>query len=116
MVFAVIIYLFCTVGGLTLVKVGADANKFLASGSFFNLQLSYTTVLGLVLYIVSFVMWIVIVQRFNLSFIQPLTTGLSYILIIAASVFILKENITPFQWAGLGFILVGVVLMNIKAH
>lgn len=114
MVLAIIIYLFCTVGGLTLVKVGSDANQFVASSHFFNLQLSYTTVIGLLLYIVSFIMWIVIVQHFNLSYIQPLTTGLSYILIIAASIFILKEHITPYQWGGLAFILIGVVLMNIK--
>jgi len=116
MILAVIIYLFCTVGGLTLVKVGANANSFTTSSQFFNLQLSYTTLLGLVLYVVSFIMWIVIVQHFNLSYIQPLTTGLSYILIIAASIFILKEQISPFQWGGLAFILVGVILMNVKVR
>ena len=114
MIFAVIVYLFCTVGGLTLVKLGSDANKLAIASNFFNLQLSYLTVLGLVLYIVSFVMWIVIVQQFDLSYIQPVTTGLSYVLIIAASIFILKETVTPMQWAGLGFILVGVILMNLK--
>ncbi|MEG0310558.1 MAG: hypothetical protein RR604_06580, partial [Eubacterium sp.] len=61
MYISIIIYLFCTVGGLTLVKVGAENNNFAIANTFFNLQLSYTTVLGLVLYIVSFVMWIVIV-------------------------------------------------------
>ncbi len=107
------VYLLCSVGGLTLVKVGAGHNSFSLNPSFFNLQLSYLTVIGLILYIFSFLMWIVIVGRFNLSYIQPLTTGLSYILIIAASIFILREVITPFQWAGLVFILIGVVLMNI---
>jgi len=110
----VAIYLFCTVGGLTLVKLGADHNQFSAASSFFSLSLSYTTILGLVLYIVSFIMWIIIVQKFDLSYIQPLTAGLSYILIIAASLFILKESISTNQWIGLGCILVGIVLMNIK--
>lgn len=113
---SVAIYLLCTVGGLTLVKVGAEANNFAMNSSFFNLQLSYTTLIGLILYVISFVMWIVIVQRFNLSYIQPLTTGLSYFLIIAASIFILKEQITTFQWVGLGFILVGVIFMNLKVR
>lgn len=106
-------YLLCSVGGLTLVKVGADANNFALTQSFFSLQLSYTTLIGLILYILSFLMWIVIVGRFELSYIQPITAGLSYILILAASIFVLKETITPFQWGGLVFILVGVVLMNI---
>ena len=110
----VAIYLFCTVEGLTLVKLGADHNQFSAASSFFSLSLSYTTILGLVLYIVSFVMWVVIVQKFDLSYIQPLTTGLSYILIIGASLFILKETISMYQWIGLGCILVGVVFMNLQ--
>ena len=114
MIIAVIVYLFCTVGGLTLVKLGSEANKLAITSSFFNLQLSYLTVLGLVLYVVSFIMWIVIVQQFDLSYIQPVTTGLSYVLIIAASIFVLKETVAPMQWIGLGFILVGVILMNLK--
>lgn len=107
------LYLCCSVGGLTLVKIGADNNSFMINPSFFNLQLSYTTLIGLFLYIFSFLLWIVIVGRFNLSYIQPLTTGLSYVLILGASLFILHETITTFQWIGLGFILVGVILMNV---
>lgn len=116
MVLAVAVYLLCTVGGLTLVKVGAENNAFNMTSSFFNLQLSHTTLIGLILYIISFIMWIVIVQKFNLSYIQPLTSGLAYILIIAASIFILKESISLFQWAGIIFILIGVVLMNLRVQ
>lgn len=113
---AVFIYLCCSVGGLTLVKVGAEHNNFVLNSGFFNLSLSYATLIGLCLYMISFVMWIVIVQKFNLSYIQPVTTGLSYVLIIAASIFILKESISLFQWIGLGFILIGVVFMNLKVQ
>lgn len=109
------LYLICSVGGLTLVKVHSSVNSIVVSNTFFNLQLSYTTFIGLCLYVMSFLMWIIIVQRFNLSYIQPLTTGLSYFLIIAASVFILKENISVFQWIGIAFILIGVVCMNLKS-
>lgn len=112
-IFFIGLYLLCSVGGLTLVKFGGDSNSFALTQSFFNLQLSYYTLIGLILYIFSFLMWIVIVGRFNLSYIQPLTAGLSYILVLAASIFILKETITPFQWGGLIFILIGVVLMNV---
>lgn len=110
----VALYLCCSVGGLTLVKVGAEHNAFGVNPGFFNLSLSYTTLIGLILYICSFLMWIVIVQRFNLSYIQPLTAGLSYILVLGASVLILKEEIVTMQWVGIGFILVGVILMNLK--
>lgn len=110
----VAIYLCCSVGGLTLVKMGTEHNALSLNPGFFNLSLSYTTVIGLALYVISFIMWIGIVQRFNLSYIQPITTGLSYILIIAASILILKESIASTQWIGMIFILIGVVLMNIN--
>lgn len=113
-IFFIALYLFCSVGGLTLVKIGSEHNSFLLNPSYFSLELSFTTLIGLILYIVSFLLWIVIIGRYNLSYIQPLTTGLSYILILAASLFILHETITPFQWGGLAFILVGVILMNIN--
>ncbi|MGL4606158.1 MAG: hypothetical protein ACRCU3_01725 [Eubacteriaceae bacterium] len=114
MIFLFIIYLFCTVGGLTLVKVGADNNAFALSSNYFDLSLSYTTILGLFLYVISFVMWIVIVQKYDLSYIQPIALGLSNILIIAASIFILGESIGLFQWLGIVCILGGVILMNVK--
>ena len=107
-------YLVCTVSGLTLVKIGANNNAFALNSSFFNLSLSYTTVLGLFLYIISFLMWIVIVQKYNLSYIAPMATGLSQVLIIIASIFVLGEKIGTFQWFGIALVLGGVVLMNIK--
>lgn len=107
-------YLFCTVGGLTLVKIGANNNTFALNSNFFNLSLSYSTLIGLCLYIISFIMWIVIVQKFNLSYIQPIAMGLSQVLIVAASIFILGEKIGTFQWLGIACILGGVILMNIR--
>ena len=110
----VVVYLLCSVGGLTLVKLGTDYNQFTLSNYFFNLQLSFTTLLGLVLYISSFLMWTILVQKFELSYIQPISMGISYIMIIMASLFIFKETINLNQWIGIGFILIGVILMNTK--
>lgn len=107
-------YLLCSVGGLTLVKIGGDVNSFSAQSSFFTLSLSYSTLIGLILYIFSFLLWMIIIQRFNLSYIQPIATGLSYVLIILVSVLILKESISAIQWVGLIFVLIGVVLMNLS--
>jgi len=104
------IYLLCTVSGLTLLKVSGESSSIAFSNNILNLKLTYTTIIGLI----SFVLWIVLIQRFNLSYIYPITTGLAYFLVIASSIFVLKESISSIQWAGLLFILVGVILMNIK--
>ena len=109
------IYLLCTVGGLTLLKIGGGGNDIVISNSIVNLKISITTLLGLLLYIISFALWTVLIQRFNLSYIFPIATGLAYLLVIASSLLVLKEVISPFQWSGLVFILIGVILMNIKS-
>lgn len=108
------IYLLCTVSGLTILKVSGESSSIAFSNNILNLKLTYTTIIGLLFYVISFVLWIVLIQRFNLSYIYPITTGLAYFLVIASSIFVLKESISSIQWAGLLFILVGVILMNIK--
>lgn len=107
------LYLLASVGGLVLLKAGSSTNTLLLLKQTLRLEFSYLSLAGLFLYIISFVLWLVLINRYALSYIQPLTAGLSYILITLAALFILKENITLFQWGGIIFILIGIVLMNI---
>ncbi|MGE5495693.1 MAG: hypothetical protein ACM3S4_10370 [Burkholderiales bacterium] len=109
-----IIYLICSTGGMVLFKLGASNTAFVLNRGVIDFKLSLLSFAGMVLYLVSFVLWMTIIQDNNLSYISPLATGISYILIVLSSLFILKESISGFQWMGIVIILVGVVLMNIK--
>lgn len=109
----VIVYLLLTVGALTLVKMGSES-RFSVSGGIFSMVIDFKLIIGLIMYIVSFLLYIGIISNFNLSYINPITTGISTVLIILSAVFILKEQITLFQYAGITLIILGVILANIR--
>ena len=110
----VAIYIICSAAGLILIKINADVSQLTISGATLQLSLSLTTILGLGLYVASFLMWVVILQNMNLNYIYPVVLGISYILIMLGSHFILKEPFAAKQLVGSGVILVGLVMMNMK--
>ena len=69
--------------------------------------------IGALLYIFSFLLNMLVISRFNLNFIYPISSGLIYILISILSVLLLKESINNIQIIGMGAILVGIIIMNI---
>jgi drug/metabolite transporter (DMT)-like permease len=65
---------------------------------------------GLVLFGLSAVVWLFALSRTELSFAYPFA-ALSYVLIVAFSVFVLHEHVPPLRWAGVGLIVSGIVLV-----
>lgn len=111
----VILYLVLTVSGLILYKYGSNkAFDVSISNNIFNLKLSLVSILGLVCYLLSFLLYMVILPRFDISRIMPITSAVSYIAIFALSVMILKESVTANGVIGAIIILVGLFIMNIK--
>jgi drug/metabolite transporter (DMT)-like permease len=51
--------------------------------------------------------WLMVLKLADLSYAQPITS-LSYVTVAAASVFYLKETLTPLQIAGIALIMAGV--------
>lgn len=110
----VVLYLLFSSFGMVLIKLGAENNLINISGKVFNLKLDFLTITGIGLYLLSFVLWVIVLQKFKLSYISPLVSGISYVLIIFLSVAFLKEEISIYQWIGIGIIFVGVIFMNVK--
>ena len=112
---SILIYAALSVAGLTLVKLGSSSPLTLTIGQAgFSLGVGWITLLGLVLYIVSFLVYMTLVAKYSLTYLTPVSSGLVYILTMVVSLCILKEQVTPMQWGGWCLILVGVLLMNIK--
>lgn len=107
------VYVLATVGGVTCVKLGAAGNKFLFQQGAVDLRLEVFTIVGIVLYLLSFVLWNVLLGKFNVNYIQPISSGVNNALTLLVSVVLLHESATLFQWSGIGLILIGVVLMNL---
>ena len=55
-----------------------------------------------------------IIRKFDLSYIYPIITGITQVLVILAGVFLLKEHISVPGIIGIILIIVGVFCLNIK--
>ena len=109
-----IIYVCLSAAGLTLIKLGLGKNStLLLNKGGFDLTLSWTLVLGAVIYVISFLLSMVVMKGMNLSLFYPLSAGLIYIAVCVASYLVLKEKISVQQLIGMVVILAGIVIMNI---
>ena len=109
------IYLILTIAGLILYKYGSNKGAlFEISNGALNIKLSLISIVGLICYLLSFLIYIVVIPRFNLTYLMPITSAISYIGIFVCSILFLKETITTYGLIGAITILVGVIIMNIK--
>ncbi len=110
-VLLVICYIVLSVSGLTFVKLGG-AQTFSISDGRINWIIGIKTIIGLLVYVVSFLLYVFILPRFQLSYISPITTGSIYILVMVVSYVVFKERLSALQIAGALMILAGVLFMS----
>lgn len=72
------------------------------------------TVLGIVLYGVSFLTYIYLISKFDLGYIIPLAAAFVYIAIFIASYLIFKETFTAGKIVGIALIIGGIVFINLS--
>lgn len=106
------IYVCLSAGGLILFKLGSKDLALDITVQHFQLQLSWTMLLGILCYGCSFVLWLVIVNAVNLSYAMPLSVGLVNMLVLLGSWLVLHENISVLQWVGTMVIIVGLFIIN----
>jgi drug/metabolite transporter (DMT)-like permease len=70
---------------------------------------------GLALFGVSALVWLVVLSRASLSFAYPFA-ALTYVLILLFDHFVLDEQVPALRWAGVGFIVTGIVLISRTPH
>ena len=70
---------------------------------------------GLFLFGLSAVVWLAVLSRTSLSFAYPFAS-LTYVLILLADRFALHQTIPPLRWAGVAFIMLGIVLVAQTRH
>ncbi len=110
-----IIYVGCSALGLTLLKMGLnDGVKLTFSTACMEMKLPMLLFAGILLYICSFLLNMLVMSRFNLSYVYPVSAALIYIAIVVFSVILLKEQVSRTQMIGMAVILVGIVIMNLK--
>ena len=111
----VIIYLALTVSGLILYKYGANKGfTFLLTHGNLEFKINIISIIGLICYLFSFLLYMFILPKFNISYIMPITSAISYIATFVLSILILKEHVTLNGIIGSIIILIGIIIINIK--
>jgi len=72
-------------------------------------MMSLVAILG---YAVSFLLWLVIVTRMKLSVAMPLNFGLVNLAVLIGAAIFLREKITLLQWAGVAVIMAGIFMIT----
>ncbi|HVC36222.1 MAG TPA: hypothetical protein VNE40_02145 [Candidatus Dormibacteraeota bacterium] len=111
----VTIYVLATSLALVALKLGSKSG---APAQLINGRIRFNitpfAVTGVILYGVSFLIYMYLISRYDLGYIIPLTTALVYVLIFTASYFVFKEVFTPLKILGILLILSGLILLNFK--
>jgi len=105
----------CVIGAIAslLLKRGSDKFiiKFTLKG-ITDILKNWKLILGVILYIISAVIFIIVLKSQRLSFIYPLSS-LTYIFITILSAWILKEHINRYKIIGISLVILGVVLISL---
>ncbi len=110
----VIIYLIFTVAGLILYKKGTNEDFLInMSNNVLNIKLSLMSIIGLFCYLCSFCIYMLILPKFDLTYIMPIVSAISSVSIYLLSIFILKETVTLYGIIGTIIVLVGIFIINI---
>jgi len=110
----VLAYLIFSILGLILMKKGGNAGSIGFNNGNVGLTVNVISFIGIILYIISFLLYTKVVTSFDLSYISPIITGVSQILILLASWSFLKETISKQGIIGAIIIIIGILVMNIK--
>ena len=73
---------------------------------------NWKLILGLFLYVVSTVFFIIVIKTTDLSIAYPMTS-MTYIMVIALSMIFLKEKLNTYKFAGIVAIILGVILVTL---
>ena len=105
-------YVLLASSGLILFKLGSTNNNLTLN--IFGLSINYSIkmILGLLCYGFSFILWMLIVSKMNLTFAMPLSVAIVNTLFVVGSCLVLKERITLTQGIGIFIVIFGVCIMT----
>lgn len=108
------IYLILTVAGLILYKYGSNKGfNFAITNGNLNIKINVISIIGLLCYLFSFLLYMFILPSFNISFIMPITSAITYIATFILSIMVLNETVAINGIIGAVIILIGIIIMNI---
>jgi len=114
MIVLFILYVGMSATGLFLMKTGSEGMSFELAKNFLKMEINLVLLLGMLFYLASFLLFIFIISKNDISYIFPISAGVLNIITFVLGAAVLKEQISGFSIAGLVLIVAGVVFMNLK--
>lgn len=111
----VAIYAIFSVAGLVCYKYGTNINfNVVFKDSSINFNMHIMAIIGLAFYLISFLLYMLVLPKFNLTDILPIISAITSIAIYILSIIVLKEPINIQKIIGAVIIAIGVFIMSFK--
>jgi multidrug transporter EmrE-like cation transporter len=88
------------------------------SGSLMSFALKTFTrpeiLIGMVLYIGSFVMWLGLLSMMDISIVYPVFVSAAFVIVTAVSIFLFHESVNTLRIIGIAVVVAGITLVSIS--
>ncbi len=108
------VYLVLTILGLVFMKQGGNPGTVTFADGSFSISMSTISAIGFVCYIGSFFLFTRLVVMFDLSYIYPLTAGITQVVTLIISYFVFHEKMSINGIVGAILVIIGIIVMNLK--
>lgn len=109
-----LIYILFASFGQILFKLGTNKKfDFSFLNGNINIGLNINSIIGIVLYLVSFLLFTFILSKFDLTYILPILTGILCTFTFVLSIVVLGEKVNIIQIIGMVLIAVGIIFVNL---
>ena len=99
--------------GLLMIKMGGSETSISLMSQGISMQMDFKLIIGLISYVVSFLLFTIILQKQNLSFIYPLSAGVVNVISVVLGIIVLKETVSVTGMIGVGLVILGIIFMNL---
>jgi uncharacterized membrane protein len=100
--------------GMTKVGKITTFGELLNIGTIIRIISNPYVIVGLCLALISLLFWLATLSSWNISYLYPLGSSLSQIILVTISVLFLHESMSVERWMGVVVIAAGCVLLNWK--
>ncbi len=107
-----VLYLLLATAGMVLIKSGHNTES-LFTVPVLNVSLSLRTIIGIMFYGFSFLVFTFYVTKLSIGIILPVISGINSVIVVILGYMVFKERITMGQFAGIALIVVGTALVGI---
>ena len=111
--FLFVFYAMMSTLALLLMKLGLSSPSFhVQLHPTVSISLSYRLILGIILYVASFVTWLLIIRYAPVVIAYPLSIGLIQLFLMVGSHLVLHSRVTSVTIVGSVLVLAGVILLS----